>query len=730
MKFLNHSNWQPKHKVTAVKIALTYALMGGSWIVLSDWLLSVLVADPLLFNRLQTLKGWLYVTTSAVILYVLVRISVRSYRQSEDALQESRRVLTTLLSNLPGMAYRCRCDDEMTLEYVSEGCLALTGYKASQLVGESKISCAQLIHPEDRAYVQEERRKALQRQIPYRLVYRINHALGEKRWVMDHGRGTTHCEGQAMIAEGFISDITERKLAEDALQASERKFRSLFENSADANLLMSGNIFIDCNPAAVKMMHCTDKDQLLSLHPAQLSPERQPDGRLSTDKANEMIARALKKGSLRFRWVHRRADGQNFPVEVLLTVIPISDKPMIYTVWRDITERVKAEEALKESEERYRTLVESASDAILLVDPQRHILSSNRAFLDLFGYTREELTGKTARIIHQSDENYEAFVRKAYPILHTQGPLRFEWELVRKDGTRIPVEGTYSAIRASDGSIRAYVAILRDISARKRSEEELKAYRDRLEDMVKERTRDLEAAQKALVQKEKLKTLGAITAEVAHEFRNPLMAIGGFAKRLQKKLPESREAEIILKESHRLEILLERIDHYLKPIQTQPRECMVNTVITECVELFSPELASEKAHLQLELDPGLSPAYVDPDILSQVFSTVITHSLKIMDKTRPLKMKTYETEENIYIDFWNPVHGQKIKDAEALFMPFEEAGADIEISRSYRLLKDMGGVLSFYQEPDHMVFSISLRKAGAVEEDGEVKEGKEAESNG
>ena len=245
MKFLNHSNWQPKHKVTAVKIALTYALMGGSWIVLSDWLLTLLVTDPLLFNRLQTLKGWLYVTTSAVILYVLVRISVRSYRQSEDALQESRRVLTTLLSNLPGMAYRCRCDDEMTLEYVSEGCLALTGYKASQLVGESKISCAQLIHPEDRAYVQEERRKALQRQIPYRLVYRINHALGEKRWVMDHGRGTTHCEGQAMIAEGFISDITERKLAEDALQASERKFRSLFENSADANLLMSGNIFID-----------------------------------------------------------------------------------------------------------------------------------------------------------------------------------------------------------------------------------------------------------------------------------------------------------------------------------------------------------------------------------------------------------------------------------------------------------------------------------------------------
>jgi PAS domain S-box-containing protein len=722
MSMIPPLRWHPKNKVTALKIAFVYALMGGMWILFSDRLVSTLVKDPAMLTRLQTFKGWLYIAVTTLVLYWLVRISVQSHMKAEEALQESQRTLSNLLSNLPGMAYRCRCDDQMSMEFVSDGCKALTGYSSSELMDPEKISYTRLIHPEDLISVREERRKAMLDRKPFRVVYRIKNAKGETRWVLEQGMGIVSAEGKISVLEGFVSDITERKRTEKALQKSERKFRSLFENSADAMLLLDGNVFVDCNPAAVKMMHCADKEQLLSLHPAELSPERQPDGRLSFDKANELIAEAFKKKSLRFRWVHRRADGQDFPVEVLLTVIPINDKPMIYTVWRDITERVQAEEALKESEERYRTLVESTSDAIVLVDQNRKILSFNQAFLDLFGYSRDdEVVGQPASIVHPSDESYHAFAKATYPMLHTKGPLRLEWQLMRKDGTLFPVEGSYSVIRAFDGSIKGYVAILRDITKRKKAEEDLKTYRNHLEEMVNERTRDLEAAQKALVQKEKLKTLGAITAEVAHEFRNPLVSIGGFARRLQKKFPDSQEAEIILKEAHRLELLLERIDHYLKPIHLQPRECLVNPIVTECVDLLSPELARENVHLQLELDPGLPPAYVDPEILSQVLIIVTTNAVKIMDKTRPLIIQTYRAEENIYIDFRNPVLGKKIKDPELLFLPFQESGNNIEMSRSYQLLKEMGGVLSFTQEPDYMVFSVSLRKAGAEETEEQKK---------
>jgi len=130
------------------------------------------------------------------------------------------------------------------------------------------------------------------------------------------------------------------------LQQSEARFRQLYEQSADAILLLDGGIFIDCNPATVKMMRCTDKKQLLSLHPAQLSPEIQPDGRDSFEKAKEITAIAFERGSHRFEWMHRRIDGEDFWVEVLLTVIPVDGKEILHTVWREIGDRKQAESAL------------------------------------------------------------------------------------------------------------------------------------------------------------------------------------------------------------------------------------------------------------------------------------------------------------------------------------------------------------------------------------------------
>ncbi|MCC3420603.1 MAG: AAA family ATPase [Microcoleus sp. PH2017_07_MST_O_A] len=130
------------------------------------------------------------------------------------------------------------------------------------------------------------------------------------------------------------------------LQQSEARFRQLYEQSADAILLLDGDVFIDCNPATVKMMRCNDKKQLLSLPPAQLSPEIQPDGRNSFEKAQEITAIAFSRGSYRFEWMHRRSDGEDFWVEVLLTVIPVDGKEILHTVWREIGDRKQAEAAL------------------------------------------------------------------------------------------------------------------------------------------------------------------------------------------------------------------------------------------------------------------------------------------------------------------------------------------------------------------------------------------------
>ena len=141
----------------------------------------------------------------------------------------------------------------------------------------------------------------------------------------------------------IISDISERL-------AAERKYSALFEQSADAHLLIDDNRFIDCNQAALDMLGYGDKSELFNTHPSELSPATQPDGRSSQEKADDMIAQALQQGSHRFRWIHKRRNGENFPVEVLLTVVPFGERKLLHVVWRDLTEKEQVEEALRRSQ--------------------------------------------------------------------------------------------------------------------------------------------------------------------------------------------------------------------------------------------------------------------------------------------------------------------------------------------------------------------------------------------
>lgn len=126
-------------------------------------------------------------------------------------------------------------------------------------------------------------------------------------------------------------------------------YRELFEKSADAILVIEEDRFVDCNRAAVAMLRFRDKDELLQTHPSDLSPPTQPDGRSSFEKANEMIALAFDQGSHRFEWDHKRADGEVFPVEVLLTAIVEGGRRALHVVWRDITERKALEGYLRQA---------------------------------------------------------------------------------------------------------------------------------------------------------------------------------------------------------------------------------------------------------------------------------------------------------------------------------------------------------------------------------------------
>jgi PAS domain S-box-containing protein len=127
-------------------------------------------------------------------------------------------------------------------------------------------------------------------------------------------------------------------------------YRELFERSADAILIIEGERFIDCNQAAVEMLRAKNREQVLQTHPSELSPPTQEDGCDSREQANAMIAAAIRDGNRRFEWTHRRVDGTDFPVEVLLTMVSRGERQRLHVIWRDISDRRRLEEELRHTQ--------------------------------------------------------------------------------------------------------------------------------------------------------------------------------------------------------------------------------------------------------------------------------------------------------------------------------------------------------------------------------------------
>ena len=153
--------------------------------------------------------------------------------------------------------------------------------------------------------------------------------------------------GQMIGAVHVAKNITEYKKQEDALRESEMKYKTIFESSADAIMLVfPDDGFAAGNKTAIKMFGCKDEKEFIHRSPADLSPEYQPDGVLSSIKAGEMMKIAVEKGSHFFEWKHKRMDGEEFFATVLLTRIYLRGKAILQATVRDITERILSEKQL------------------------------------------------------------------------------------------------------------------------------------------------------------------------------------------------------------------------------------------------------------------------------------------------------------------------------------------------------------------------------------------------
>ncbi len=175
------------------------------------------------------------------------------------------RAFNTLLDNLDGMVYRCRDDGDWTMEFVSDGCLRLTGYQPTDLILNNRISYESITHPEDRRRVRATIHSAVAVRQRYELEYRIITAGGEERWVLERGAAVLNAAGRVVALEGIISDITRLKLAEQHAREAEHRYRSLFDNALEGifRTSMDGR-YIDANPALAKIYGFGSADELIN----------------------------------------------------------------------------------------------------------------------------------------------------------------------------------------------------------------------------------------------------------------------------------------------------------------------------------------------------------------------------------------------------------------------------------------------------------------------------------
>lgn len=280
------------------------------------------------------------------VLWNGILIDIHAQKTAEEGLKKEKERLKQILEGTNAGTWECQLQTGEAI--INERWAQIIGYRLEEITPLTMDRWFAYLHPQDREQVKDALERHIQGETDfYDLETRMWHKEGH--WVWTHGKGkitSWTSDGEPRWMFGTHVDITSRKAAERALKESERRFMNVFYSSQDAILLIHENQFVDCNGATAQMLGCENREEILLSHPSTLSPPLQPDGKDSFTKANEMMLLAQEQGFYRFEWIHRRKNGQEFPVEVSLTPIVHGGKPMLYCIWRDITEIKQAKKDL------------------------------------------------------------------------------------------------------------------------------------------------------------------------------------------------------------------------------------------------------------------------------------------------------------------------------------------------------------------------------------------------
>ena len=376
---------------------------------------------------------------------------------------------------------------------------------------------------------------------------------------------------------------------------------------------------------------------------------------------------------------HRYKPEGEEPKELVRIMYPLAARgkmPEYFVeISRDVTDYRNLILKLKASEKKFRTILDTATDAILSIDENHKIVLFNNAAQQIFGYSRSEVLGKNLNmLVPPQYGDHSGFVKrfleeKTPKVMGKTLPLT----ALRKGGEEFPIELGLSYYEMK-GDI-TFTAIIRDISMQKQLE-------------------------KSLLQSERLAAVGQTVAHVAHEIKNPLMIIGGFSHQIKKSLMEEKsiqKLDMILDEVSRLEKLVANLGDFTKEYTLMKRPADINSVIGDMLKLMGEIYPSEKYAFKADLSPDLKEINCDPDKLKQVFINIIANGIEAMEEGGTITIRTGEWSRGVGVRISDEGIGIGEEELDHIFEPFyttRERGSGLGLSISYKIVAAHKGEIS------------------------------------